>query len=74
MKKYQEARHEYEADLKKHPNKFNDIYGAGLASARVGDRAKAAKYYEQLLILCDSSKSDRLQLRAARDYLSLAKK
>jgi hypothetical protein len=74
MKKYQEARREYEADLKKHPNKFNDLYGVGLASVRVGDRAKAAKYYEQLLILSDSSKSDRLQLRAARDYLSLAKK
>lgn len=47
VKQYANALREYEADLKKHPNRFNGLRGAALAAERAGDREKA-DYYTKL--------------------------
>ena len=58
----------YEADLKRHPNRFNGLYGAGLASQKSGDIKKARQYYEQLLALTDSAVSDRPQMLDVKSF------
>ncbi len=49
----------YEAELVINPNRFNGLYGAGLAAERSGNRAKAILYYRQLLTITDGGKCDR---------------
>jgi tetratricopeptide (TPR) repeat protein len=58
----------YQADLTRHPNRFNGLYGAGLAAEKSRDRVKAELYYRQLSELC-SGDSTRPELVAARLYL-----
>ena len=58
----------YEEDLKTHPNRFNGLYGAGLAAEKLGNDEKANTYYNQLLKVA-SSNSDRPELAAAKKYL-----
>jgi tetratricopeptide (TPR) repeat protein len=58
----------YQQDLKTHPNRFNGLYGAGLAAERTGDRGKARFYYQQLSDICAVS-STRSELAAARLFL-----
>lgn len=70
MGKPRDAQREYENDLKKHPNKFNVLYGAALASVKVGDLKKARLYYKQLLDVSHNSGSDRLQLDEARKFVA----
>jgi tetratricopeptide (TPR) repeat protein len=60
----------FEATLKKEPHRFNATAGAAHAADRLGDKAKAAAYYEQLLALAEGSTSDRPALAAARQYLA----
>jgi tetratricopeptide (TPR) repeat protein len=45
----QQALAEYETALKLSPNRFNGLYGAGIAAEAAGDRAKAATFFAQLL-------------------------
>jgi hypothetical protein len=66
---YASALREYETDLKRHPNKFNDVYGAAVAAEKLGDTAKAKEYYRQLVLLSEGSSSDRPQLKNARAFL-----
>ncbi len=47
----QRALQVYEEDLKRHPNRFNGIYGAAIASKKSGDSAKAEQFSEQLVAL-----------------------
>jgi tetratricopeptide (TPR) repeat protein len=42
------ALREYEAVLNKNPNRFNSLYGAGVAAGRAGDDNKKTMYYKQL--------------------------
>jgi hypothetical protein len=51
MNKPNEALIAYEADLEKHPNRFNGLYGAGLAAEKAGNAVKATVYYRQLLAI-----------------------
>jgi tetratricopeptide (TPR) repeat protein len=44
-----EALAAYEATLRQHPNRFNGLYGAGLAAEKAGNLDKARRYYQQLL-------------------------
>jgi tetratricopeptide (TPR) repeat protein len=67
---WQAALAAYEADLKDHPNRFNALYGAGMAAERSGDRQKAGDYYRQLLAIA-APHSDRHELQAARQYLGM---
>lgn len=47
----QRALQVYEQDLKRHPNRFNGIYGATLAAQKSGEAAKARQFLEQLTAL-----------------------
>ena len=49
LSKPNEALIAYEEDLRKHPNRFNALYGAGLAADRSGNSSKAISYFQQLL-------------------------
>jgi tetratricopeptide (TPR) repeat protein len=66
---YVNALKAYEADLTRHPNRFNGIYGAGLALERSGDRKKASQYYQQLLALTSSSRTARPQMAAVESFM-----
>ena len=62
-----EALQEFEATMKKEPNRFRGVYGAAVAAERAKDLGKAKAYYEQLLRIC--AKTDpgaRPELVAAR--------
>ncbi len=65
-----EALGAFEATLKKEPHRFNATAGAATAADKLGDKAKATAYYEQLIALADGSNSDRPALAAARKYLA----
>jgi tetratricopeptide (TPR) repeat protein len=58
----------YQADLENHPNRFNGLFGAGLAAEKSGDKEKAGYYYRQLSNI-SSSRSSRPELAAARLFL-----
>lgn len=59
----------YEADLKKQPNRFNGLYGAGLAAEKMNDPGKATYYYQQLISIANSKEAGRPELEAARLFL-----
>jgi tetratricopeptide (TPR) repeat protein len=67
-KRPQDALAEYETALKLSPNRFNGLYGAGMAAEAAGDRAKAASFYAQLLKQTDGGGS------SARHELAHAKR
>ena len=48
-----DALKEFEATLKKEPNRFRAVYGAAKAAALAANRAKARTYYGQLLKICE---------------------
>jgi hypothetical protein len=56
----------YEADLKKHPNRFNGLYGAGLAAEKSGNPEKADFYYGKLLASVSGTNSNRPELAALK--------
>lgn len=60
----------YEANLKKHPNRFNGLYGAGLAAERSGHPEKAAGYYRQTVEVAGRSNSQRPELTAINRFLT----
>jgi tetratricopeptide (TPR) repeat protein len=69
MKEPVKALEAYESDLKRHPNRFNGLYGAGLAEEKSGNVSKATAYYKQLLAVSDSSVSKRPQREAAESFV-----
>jgi len=69
MDKPQEALNAYEVNLKGHPNRFNGIYGAAIASQMLADKQNATMYFEMLLALDASSTSQRPELDEARTYM-----
>jgi tetratricopeptide (TPR) repeat protein len=58
----------YQEDLKRHPNRFNGLYGAGSAAEKFGDTGKARFYYRQLSDI-SAAGSPRSELAAARLFL-----
>ena len=65
-----EALKEFEATLKKEPNRFRAVYGAATAAAKAGDRARARTYYGQLLKICERADTPgRPELQEARTAL-----
>jgi len=68
MKDAAKALEAYEADLKTHPNRFNGLYGAGVAAEMLRNQEKAKSYYNQLLKVT-SPDSNRPELAAARTFL-----
>jgi tetratricopeptide (TPR) repeat protein len=69
MNKPEKALEAYDADLKKHPNRFDGLYGAGLAAERSNDPEKAKLYYQKLLEIVNTTNSNRPELDAARSFL-----
>jgi len=59
----------YETDLKKHPNRFNGLYGAGLAAEKTGNLTKAIFYYNQLLSIVNPANSERPELNHVKQFL-----
>ncbi|MEO8569522.1 MAG: tetratricopeptide repeat protein [Ginsengibacter sp.] len=59
----------YEEVLKKSPNRFNSLYGAGLAAEKSGNQQRAVFYFKQLVAIADTANSDRPELVATRAFL-----
>ncbi|HYF31077.1 MAG TPA: tetratricopeptide repeat protein [Chitinophagaceae bacterium] len=57
----------YEQDMKRHPNRFNGVYGAGLAAEKSGNLQKAEQYYTQLRTI--GTGKGRPELSAAQKFL-----
>ena len=53
----------YEADLERHPNRFNGLYGAGLAFEKSSDPERPNQYSAQLRAMTKASTGDRLRPR-----------
>jgi tetratricopeptide (TPR) repeat protein len=69
MNKPAEALEAYEADLKKHPNRFNGLIWCRLASERINNIEKAKYYYQQLTDIANSSTANRPELEMAKLFL-----
>ena len=61
----------YEAVLKKSPNRFNSLYGAGRATEKPGDIQKTIFYYMQLSTAVGATKSDRPELADIHTFLAI---
>ena len=68
--RYREAQTEYETALKRSPNRFNSLYGAGLAAELGGNKSEAVLYYKKIVEITESIKTDREQLKRAKMFLS----
>jgi hypothetical protein len=73
MNKPDKALEAYEADLKKHTNRLNGLYGAALAAERSNNLEKANYYYQQLADIANSTDSNRPELEAARIFFKKQK-
>ena len=60
---------EFEAVLRKEPNRFRALLGAAKAASASGDGAKARHYYTQLVDMCSRAGQPRPELQAARAAL-----
>jgi tetratricopeptide (TPR) repeat protein len=65
-----EALAAFEATIKKEPNRFNAFAGAAKAADRLGDKAKAKEYFQNLAALASSPDAVRPDIAAAREYLA----
>jgi tetratricopeptide (TPR) repeat protein len=61
-----EALAAFEAVMKKEPNRFLALYGAGKASEAAKQPAKAKTYYKQIVDICRDAAADRPELVYAR--------
>ena len=61
----------FEEDLKKHPNRFNGIYGAAVACEKSLQSEKAINYYRQLISVANPSQSNRPEIAMAEKFLKL---
>lgn len=59
---------EYEASLKRAPNRLAALYGAARAAKLGGDQAKARAYYGQLVELTKLSNNNRAEVKEARAF------
>lgn len=64
----------YEADLERHPNRFNGLYGAGSAAEKLHDQQKARLYYTELMTISNSGDSNRAELGGVRLFLKRDRK
>ena len=55
--------------MKKEPNRFRGLYGAGRAAEAAGNRARAAIYYKQLLQIVNEPDTNRAELQHARAFV-----
>ncbi|WPP49059.1 tetratricopeptide repeat protein [Catalinimonas niigatensis] len=73
MNKPTDALEAYEEDLKRHPNRFNGVYGAAVAARAIGNKEKANRYFQLLLSLTknanSNSNSNRKEIAEAKAFL-----
>ncbi len=63
----------YEADLERHPNRFNGLYGAGTSAKKLHDLKKANFYYKKLIAIANAPDSKRPELDVAKSFLKAQK-
>ena len=68
--RYPEALAAYEAALDRSPNRFNSLYGAGMAAAKVGEMDKASAYFGALLEVTDRADTSRPRLEEVRGFVN----
>ena len=67
----QQALVEYQKSLKLSPNRFNGLYGAGLAAEAAGEKAQAQQYYATLLKTTDNgANSSRPEFAHVKTFLA----
>jgi tetratricopeptide (TPR) repeat protein len=64
-----EALVEFEATIKKEPNRFRGLYGAARAAEAAGNRTRAMALYQQLLQVASEPDTDRQELQHARSFV-----
>lgn len=64
-----EALVEFEATIKKEPNRFRGLYGGARAAEAAGQRARATALYKQLLQVASDPNSNRTELEHARRFV-----
>jgi len=68
LHQYNAALAQYELVLKKSPNRFNSLFGAGRSAELNADKTTATRYYKQLLAIADPQ-SSRQELKTADAFL-----
>ena len=69
-----QALKEFEANLKKEPNRFRSLYGAGRMAELAGARQKARSYFGQLVKICErGDRQARPDLEHAREYVGASR-
>jgi tetratricopeptide (TPR) repeat protein len=66
LKRPEAALKEYEASQSREPNRFRNYLGSAQAAEMMGDRAKAAAYYQKLLALAKDADTQRPELVSAK--------
>ena len=69
MQQNENALQAYEKVLQKSPNRFNSLYGPGIAAVKMDFIDKAFSYYKQLVIMANPN-SNRPELSVARAFLN----
>src|SRR5450631_4079481 len=70
LKQPNAALKEYEASQLREPNRFRNYLGSARAAEMAGDRAKAAAYYQKLLVLAKDADTARPELESAKKLAS----
>jgi len=73
MNKPAKALEAYEADLEKHANRFNGLYGAGASAKKVHNLEKTNFYYKKLIAISNAPDSKRPELDVAKSFLKAQK-
>ncbi len=60
---------EFEATIKKEPNRFRGLYGGARAAEAAGQRARAVALYTQLLQVASDADTSRPELQHARNFV-----
>lgn len=71
MQQFENALQCYESVLRRSPNRFNSLYGAGKAAENTGNKQKAVFYYNQFLSISDSVNSNRPEIVIARSKVKM---
>lgn len=66
---YRKALEAYEADVERHPGRFNGLYGAGLAAEKTGQTEKAISYFQKLLATARPSDASRPEMIFVQSFL-----
>jgi tetratricopeptide (TPR) repeat protein len=68
VKQPEAALKEFEASQKREPNRYRNYLGAARAAEQAGDRAKAAAYYQKLVVLAKDGDGSRPELANAKKF------